>query len=147
MNYNKKTVAVTELALLLTLFSAALLAAPAAMPAAEAATVKSVTGSGTGSFTCPVTTVNPNPLPKSSSLSFIAKGPFSVAGGAALTGTLTTVTGTLPQYLASGVVQINLCPGASAGSVSIAGNCGVGVPITLTLGTRSFTYTGNALCR
>jgi hypothetical protein len=133
---------------ILPLLVVALVAAPLYQHA-EAVTAKSVTGSGTGSYTCPATSINPSPSARSSSISFSAKGPFSLAGVAAITGTLIGLSGNLPQYTASGVAQINLCPGTMpGGSVMISGPCGFGVPITFTgPNVGSGVYTGNAICR
>ena len=142
---SKKIVAATEVAIF-TLLGVALTIAPFYQHA-EAVTAKSVTGSGTGTHTCPTTSVNPHPQTRTSSISFTAKGPFSVAGASAVTGTLTTLSGNLPQYTATGGAQINLCPGAGpGGSVTISGPCGLGVPITFE-GVGSGKYTGNVLCR
>jgi hypothetical protein len=131
---------VTELALL-TIFSVALTVGPLYQHA-EALTANSVTASGTGTHKCASTQSL-----KTSSISFTAKGPFSVAGASAITGTLTKITGALPSYTAEGVVQINLCPGGLPGGlVTISGTCGAGT-ITFTSGTGSGNYKGFSICR
>ena len=143
MNYNKKIVVVTELALL-TIFSVALTAAPL-YPASDPLPKHS---RPTVSQQVVQALTNVHPLRASRPAAYpLRRKVLSVWPEQLRSQELTKITGTLPSYTAEGVVQINLCPGGLPGAlVTISGTCGAGT-ITFTSGTGSGTYKGYSICR